>query len=121
MRRYFFFVLFFPAAFMNLLLIEAQPEDLTHYLLAGYVIVAFPAAAIALIDEFFSGATDAARTVRCGLAGLILSPLAMSLFFGTEPWRMALTAACGGLAAFLCAVAFVQLDRPRRVTASAAA
>ena len=121
MCRYFFFVLFFPAAFMNLLLIQTQPADLTQYLLAGYIVAAFPAAAIALADELFARASDAARAVRCGLIGLILSPLAMALFEGVDPWRMALTACCGGLAAFLCTVAFIQLDRPHRVTAPAAA
>ena len=45
MKRYFFYVLLFPPALMNLLLVQMQPSDLLRYAVAGYLIAAFPAIA----------------------------------------------------------------------------
>jgi hypothetical protein len=111
MKRLFFFTLLFPPALMNLLLVAMQPSDLTRYFLAGYLIAAFPAAAIALVDEMMERATVPARATWCGLAGFVLSPIAMGLFGSAGVWQSAQVACCGGVVAFLCAVAFAKLNQ----------
>ena len=111
MIRYFFFILLFPPAFMNLLLVQAQPGNLARYMLAGYVAAALPAAAIAVTDEMLAGARDVVRTLAGGLTGMLLTPLVIAIVSGLDAWKMALTAACGGVAAYLCSVAFVRLSQ----------
>jgi hypothetical protein len=111
MIRYFFFILLFPPAFMNLLLVQAQPDNLVRYMLAGYVAAALPAAAVAVTDEMLAGSRDVVRTLAGGLAGLLLTPLAIAAVSGPSVWKIALTAVCGGTAAFLCSVAFVRWSR----------
>jgi Na+-driven multidrug efflux pump len=119
MTRSFFFILFFPPALMNLLLVQSKPADLTHYLLAGYVIAAFPAAVLALTDEVLEGMRDVVRATWCSVIGMVLSPAAMAVFFGADVQRLALAAASGAIAAFLCSVGFARLDCPKRNTSSA--
>jgi len=114
MTRIFFFILFFPPALMNLMLVQVQPSDLVQYLFAAYVIGAFPAALLAFVDEVLHRASDFTRATWCGLFGLVLSPLAMWYLTGTDLPRLALTAASGAIAAFLCSVALARLDRPHR-------
>jgi hypothetical protein len=111
MIRYFFFVLFFPPAFVILLLVQAHPDDLARYLLAGYVTAALPAAVIAVTDEMLADARDVVRTLCGGLAGLLLTPLAIAAVSGLDVWKAALMAVCGGIAAYLCSVAFVRLSQ----------
>jgi Na+-driven multidrug efflux pump len=114
MTRILFFILFFPPALMNLMLVQVQPPDLVQYLLAAYVIGAFPAAALAFTDDVLERASDFTRATWCGVVGLVLSPLAMGFLTGTDVPRLALTAASGAIAAFLCSVALARLDRPQR-------
>jgi hypothetical protein len=118
MTRIFFFILFFPPALMNLMLVQVQPPDLVQYLLAAYVIGAVPAAALALVDEVLHRASDFTRATRCGLVGLVMSPLTMWSLTGADLPRLALTAASGAIAAFLCSVALARLDRPQRKPAA---
>lgn len=117
MKRYFFYVLLFPPALMNLLLVQMQPSDLLRYAFAGYVIAALPAVVIALADEMLARASVAKRALWCGLVGLVLSPIALWMFGSAGIWASARAACCGGVAAFLCVVVFARIDR--RVVRSA--
>jgi hypothetical protein len=121
MTRSFFFILFFPPALMILMLVQMQPAELVKYLLAAYLIAAFPAAVLAFVDEIFAAANDATRATWCGLLGLLLSPLAMAVFVDMDARRGAMAAACGAIAAFLCSVAFARLDGPKRAPVSGVA
>jgi hypothetical protein len=118
MTRILFFMLFFPPALMNLMLVQVQPSDLVQYLLAAYVVAGFPAAVLAFTDEVLDRASDVIRATWCGVVGLVLSPLAMGFFGGAglpeRAPRLALAAASGAIAAFLCSVALSRLDRPQR-------
>jgi hypothetical protein len=117
MFRVFFFVLFFPPTVMILLLVQTAPTDLTRYFLAGYLIATVPAALLALTDQIMERASGVARATGCGLVGLALSPIAMWFLSAGDIKLTAQAACCGGIVAFLCAVAFAQLDcapAPRR-------
>jgi hypothetical protein len=107
-----FFVLFFPPALMTLLLVQTQPSDLVQYFLAGYMMAAFPAVVVAVIDEVLERTRLATRTTWCALAGFVLAPAAMWFFGGDTVWQMVRAAACGGLAAFLTTAVFAKLDEP---------
>jgi hypothetical protein len=111
MKRYFFYVLLFPPALMNLLLVQMQPSDLLRYALAGYVVAAFPAIGIALTDEMLARASVAKRAAWCGLVGFALSPVALWVFGSSGIWTSVQAACCGGVAAFLCATVFARLNR----------
>ena len=118
MKRYFFFALFFPPAFMNLTLVAARPENLALYLVAGYVAATVPAMLIALLDEALERRKPAVRASWCGLAGG-LSTLATfwlpGLSTGAVPglWQSLEITVFGGVAAFLCVVAFSKMSRVR--------
>jgi hypothetical protein len=118
MRRYFFYVLVFPPAFMNLMLVQAAPGNLARYFLAGYLVAAAPAVTIALTDEMLSRASAAQRAGWCGLVGLLGAPVAMGLFADLSLLGKVQASLCGGLAAFLCALTCTRLvrgfTRPRR-------
>ena len=118
MKRYFFFALFFPPAFMNLTLVAARPDNLAFYLVAGYVAATVPAMLISLLDEALARRKPATRAGWCGLAGG-LTTLAMfwlpGFSTGTVPglWQSLEITAFGGIAAFLCVVAFCNMSRVR--------
>lgn len=120
MIRYFFFILFFPPAFMNLLLVQAHPVSLAQYMLSGYVLASLSAAAIAVTDELLDSSRELVRTLCCGLVGLLSSVLVVSALGSVTMWRCALAACCGGVAAFLCSVAFSRFFRVRQVPVPAA-
>lgn len=113
MRRILFYVLAFPPAFMNLMLVQAAPGNLLRYFLAGYLVAALPAAAIALTDEMLTRASAASRAGWCGLVGLLSAPVAMGLFADLSLFGKAQAALSGGLAAFLCALTYVKLVQRR--------
>jgi hypothetical protein len=116
MFRVFFFILFFPPAFMILLLVQTAPTDLTRYFLAGYLIATAPAALVALTDVIVERVSVATRATWCGAVGLGISPIAMWFLSAGDVRLTAQAACCGGIVAFLCAVAFARLDcAPRRV------
>ena len=118
MKRYFFFALFFPPAFMNLTLVAARPENLAFYLIAGYVAATVPAMLIALLDEALERRKPADRASWCGLAGG-LSTLATfwlpGFSTGAVPglWQSLEITAFGSIAAFLCVVAFCKMSQVR--------
>ena len=97
---------------------ENNPSLRMWYLLAAYVVAGFPAALLAFTDEVLDSASDFTRATWCGVVGLVLSPLAMGFFGGADlperAPRLALAAASGAIAAFLCSVALSRLDRPQR-------
>lgn len=115
MRRYFFYVLVFPPAFMNLMLVQAAPGNLVRYFLAGYLVAAMPAAAIALTDEMLTWASATQRAGWCGLVGLLAAPVAMELFADLSLLGKLQASLSGGLAAFLCALTYAKLDRRKAV------
>jgi hypothetical protein len=109
--RVLFYVLAFPPAFMNLMLVQAAPSNLLRYFLAGYLIAAVPAAVIALTDEMLTRASAAQRAGWCGLVGLLSAPVAMGRFVDLSLLGKAQAALSGGLAAFLCALTYARLVR----------
>jgi peptidoglycan/LPS O-acetylase OafA/YrhL len=111
MTRTFFYVLVFPPAFMNLMLVHAAPDNLLRYFLAGYLVAAVPGAAIALTDEMLARATVPKRANWCGLVGLLSAPMAMGLLADLGPFGDLLTSLCGGLAAFLCTLAYAKVEQ----------
>ena len=118
MKRYFFFALFFPPAFMNLTLVAARPDHLAFYLVAGYVAAILPAMLIALLDEALERRKPATRAGWCGLAGglgSIASFWIPGFSTGAVPglWQSLEISAFGGIAAFLCVVAFCKMSRVR--------
>jgi hypothetical protein len=116
MKRHLFFILGFPPAFMNLLLIGAHPDNLLHYFLSGYVVAALPALAISLTDELMERGRTPVRALWCGLIGCVFAPVAIGLG-GLGVSGILHTAMCGGLVGFLCAMAYGQtLGRVRAVT-----
>ena len=118
MKRYFFFALLFPPAFMNLTLVAARPANLAFYLIAGYVAATVPAMLIALLDEALARRRPAVRASWCGLAGGLGS---LATFWlpgfstGAVPslWQSLEITAFGSIAAFLCVVAFCKMSRLR--------
>lgn len=111
MTRYFFYVLVFPPAFMNLMLVQAAPANLVRYFLAGYLVAAVPAVAIALTDEMLARMSVARRAGWCALVGLLAAPVAMGLFADLSLLGKVQASLSGGLAAFLCALTFAKLAR----------
>src|SRR4051812_11355632 len=85
MARYFFYILLFPPALMNLLLVQTHPSNLARYMIAGYVLAALPAMAVALTDELCARASNAVRAAWCGLTGLLVSPMVVAAFQGVNP------------------------------------
>src|SRR5262249_50907661 len=114
------YVLVFPPVFMNLLLVQAAPSDLLRYFLAGYLVAAAPAAAIALTDEMLARTSAASRAGWCGMVGLLAAPGTMGLLadFGMIGYVQA--ALSGGVAAFLCALACAKLVQRRAVAEASA-
>lgn len=118
MKRYFFFALFFPPAFMNLTLVAARPDNLAVYLVAGYVAATVPAMLIALMDEALARRKPSTRAGWCGLAGGLTT---LATFWlpgfttGAVPglWQSLEITAFGSIAAFLCVVAFSTMSRAR--------
>ena len=82
MKRYFFFVLFFPAAFMNLMLVQASPSSLVKYFLAGYVVAVLPAMLMVLICEMATNRSPTYKAGWCAVAAFITSPLMLA-----TPWK----------------------------------
>jgi hypothetical protein len=105
MKRYFFFVLFFPAAFMNLMLVQASPSNLVKYFLAGYVVAVLPAMLMALICEMATNRSPAYKAGWCAIAAFITSPL-MLAWAGLSPWRCLQIGAFGAVAGFLSVMIF---------------
>jgi hypothetical protein len=105
MKRYFFFVLFFPAAFMNLMLVQASPSNLLQYFMAGYVIAAVPAMLMALICEAVANRSPAYKAGLCAIAAFIASPL-MLAWAGLSPWRCLQIGAFGAVSGFLSVIIF---------------
>jgi len=116
MARIFFYVLVFPPAFMNLMLVHAAPDNLLRYFLAGYLVAAVPGAAVALTDEMLARASVPKRAGWCGLVGLLSAPVAMGLLADLSLLVQLQASLSGGLAAFLCALAFASLA-PRKAAA----
>jgi mannitol-specific phosphotransferase system IIBC component len=105
MKRYFFFVLFFPAAFMNLMLVQASPTNLVKYFLAGYVVAVLPAMLMALICDAATNRSPAFKAGWCAVAAFITSPL-MLAWAGLSPWRCLQVSAFGAVAGFLSVMIF---------------
>jgi hypothetical protein len=105
MKRYLFFVLFFPAAFMNLMLVQASPTNLVKYFLAGYVVAVLPAMLMALICEVATSRSPAYKAGWCAAVAFITSPL-MLAWAGLSPWRCLQVAAFGAVAGFLSVMIF---------------
>jgi len=106
MKRYCFFVLFFPAAFMNLMLVQASPSNLVQYFLAGYVVAAVPATLMALICEAATNRSPASKAGWCAVAGFITSPLMLAWAADLSPWRCLQVATFGAVAGFLSVMIF---------------
>jgi hypothetical protein len=117
MKRYFFFALLFPPAFMNLTLIQAHPASLPYYFIASYVIATIPALLIALTDEALRPRTLSSRAVWCALAGFVATPIPM-WFVQSEAgvWPLLQSGCFGALAAFFCTVAFSRFDAKARLS-----
>ena len=120
MRRLIFFALVFPPGVMDLLLIQARPTRVAFYFIAGYVIEIVPALLIALTDEIAERESPLLRAGWCALAGFVLTPIPLWLldaYKGAAPnlWQCFEIGCAGALVAFLCAIAFYQLQpgRPR--------
>ena len=108
MKRYFFFALLFPPAFMNLLLTVARPADLLHYFLAGYFGAILPALTIAFIDGILESGSAPVRAGWSGLVGFVLTPVPFLAFESATAWQAAQIAVCGGIVGFLCTMALIQ-------------
>lgn len=108
MKRYFFFALLFPPAFMNLLLVQAHPDNLARFLLAGYVVAIVPALLVALTDELLERRSLGIRATGCMLTALISAPL----FLATPSLQAAPIGVFAAIVALICFVAFNR--RPRK-------
>jgi hypothetical protein len=109
MKRYFFFAMLFPPAFMNTLLAVARPADLLHYFLAGYFVAIAPALLIALIDGILERRPAPLRAGFAALIALISTPALFLAFDAATAWQAAQLSACAGIVGFLCTMAYVQL------------
>jgi hypothetical protein len=115
MARIFFFILAFPPALMNLMLVQAHPVSLARYFLASYAVAVIPAVAVALTDELLKRTALPVRAVWCGIVGAAFSPFAVLLAHAASVPNLMQAAACGAITAFLCAMAFGQLSQRRAV------
>ena len=118
MKRYFFFALFFPPAFMDLMLVAARPANLMSYFVAGYVVAIVPAVLIAFVDEMFERHSLSVRTASCSLAGGFLSVALFSLVGianGAIPsvWQSLQIIACGAVVAAICVLTFCRMGETR--------
>lgn len=109
MKRYFFFALLFPPAFMNLLLTVARPADLLQYFLAGYFVAILPALMIAFLDGILESRSAPVRAGWSGLVGFVLTPAPFLAFESATAWQAAQIAVCGGIVGFLCTMALIQI------------
>ena len=118
MKRYFFFALFFPPAFMDLMLVAARPANLMSYFIAGYVVAIVPAVLIAFVDEMFERHSLSVRAASCGLAGGFLSVALFSLAAianGAIPsvWQALQVIACGAVVGAICVLTFCRMAETR--------
>jgi hypothetical protein len=109
MKRYFFFAVLFPPAFMNTLLVFAQPAGLLQYYLAGYFVAIVPALLIALFDGIFERRSAPMRAAVCALAALVSMPALFLAFDVATAWQAAKLSLCAGVTGFICTMAYVQL------------
>jgi hypothetical protein len=110
MKRYFFFAILFPPAFMNTLLTVARPPDLLHYFLAGYFVAMVPALLIALLDGVLERKPAAVRAGFCALIALMSMPVMFFAFNAASAWQAAQLSLCAAVTGFICTMAFVQLS-----------
>jgi|SRR5215213_5885336 hypothetical protein len=118
MKRYFFFALFFPPAFMDLMLVAARPANLMSYFVAGYVVAIVPAVLIAFVDEMFERHSLSVRTALCSLAGGFLSVALFSLAGIanggiSSVWLLLQIIACGAVVAAICVLTFCKMGETR--------
>lgn len=109
MKRYFFFALFYPPAFMNLLLLQAQPDSFVHYFLSGYVVSIVPALLTALADEFLERRNLCVRAAGCMLVGFLSAPVALA----SHSMQVVQLAVFGAIVSFICFAAYHRLTRSK--------
>jgi hypothetical protein len=115
MKRSLFYVLAFPPALMNLLLVQTNPGSLSRYFLAGYLLAALPAVAIAITDEILSRASPVKRASWCGIVGMLAIAAMVGVMTELTIVAKVQAAASGGIAAFLIAAAYARFVEPRRM------
>jgi hypothetical protein len=113
MKRILFFALLFPPAMMNLMLVTFHPTDVPRYFIAGYIIAAFPALVITLLDEALQrrSVTDRAGYGPC--AALLSTPVPLWFLGHGNAWLCAQAGGFAAIAAFLCIVAFARPSAPK--------
>ncbi len=114
MKRIFFFALLFPPAMMNLMLVAFHPTDVPRYFIAGYIIAAFPALVITLLDEALQRHSVVDRASYGACAAFLTAPAPLWFLGQGDAWLCAQASGFATIAAFLCIVAFARLNPPKK-------
>ncbi len=114
MKRYFFFALFFPPAFMNLMLVQAHPVNVVRYFIAGYVVAVIPALAVALVDEALETRSLNDRGEYGAIAAFVAAPVPIWLMGHGSLWQSVQIGCFAAIVAFLCVMVFGKLTTPKK-------
>jgi hypothetical protein len=114
MKRILFFALLFPPAMMNLMLVAFHPTDVPRYFMAGYIIAAFPALVITLLDEALRRQSVLDRASYGACAALLSAPAPLWFIGQGDIWLCAQAGCFAAIAAFLFVVAFATLTARKR-------